>query len=93
MQLVLDDQIGRRQAISRKHSATIRLTRAIKARAVGPLHATEEPGDGTRPGHACELIDCGNQEAWQPSITGFIYRDDGQGSVSTEITFPVCTGD
>ena len=78
MQFVLDDEVGRWQAIRRQRTAASRIAWSVEAVVIEALHSAEESAHRPRPGHGRKLVHRGDDEAWQAAIDRFVDRQNGQ---------------
>ena len=92
MQLVLDDQVGRRQRRGQRASS-VPVAGAVEAVLVVAVGTAEEGADLAGPGHGGELVDRGDQEAGQAAIDRLVDRQDRQRLVAGEVAASVDADD
>ena len=77
MQLVLDDEIGRRQRTREAVGAPAGLRGPVEPVRVVALGAAEKRAGLPHPWQGGELVHGGDQERGQAPVERFVHRDDG----------------
>ena len=91
MQLVLDDEVRRRQrTVEALFLACIR--RAVEALRIAALGAAEQLAGARLPRQGGELIDRGDEEGRQAAVNRLIHRQNGQGPFAAEVALEVGAG-
>ena len=93
MQLVLDDEIGRRQRTAKVRSRGLFIGGPVVALLVDARHVAEQRAHSSGPWQGRELVDRRDQERRQPPIDRLIHRNDGQVAVSSELAMRVVADD
>ena len=81
MQLVLDDEVGRRQRRGEAR-APARLGGAVEAVRVVPVGAAEQRAGLPDPRERRELVDGRDQEGREPPVDRLVHGDDRQRAVA-----------
>ena len=90
MQLVLDDQVGRRERL-RKLLSDAGLPRPVEACRVVTVRASQQRAARTRPRQARELVDRRDDEARHATVQRLVHGDDRQRVLSLESASRVLT--
>ncbi len=94
MQLVLDDQLGRREVGFQLDGADLLVAVAEEALAAGEARdPAEELGDLALPGHGGELVHGGDQEAGEAAVDRLVHQVDRQVEVAGELAGVAEAGD
>src|SRR6266567_2669291 len=93
MQLILDDEVRRRQPPLRELTALGRVTWAVEASLVVSLYSTKKSTYLTGPRQCSKLVHCSDDEARQPAIDRLVHSHDGKVDAAAELTLPLCTRD
>jgi hypothetical protein len=78
VQFILDHQVGRGKLLTGQWHASVRITRTVKSIGIVSIYFSKERACLTGPRQSRELIHCGDQEARQAAVDGFIHSNNRQ---------------